>query len=217
MRRWHYGLLTVALISIAAGAAAAHQLLGEQAQGKAPGQPVYPSSPPPTALVTAPAVPAAPMPTSTPSASRLPARLIIPKLGVDAAVERVGLDANGNVGVPASPQDVAWYELGPAPGEAGSAVIDGHLDWTSGPAVFYNLWRLRPGDEIQVQLEDGKVLRFLVTGSNLYAATERPPADLFASWGPPRLSLITCAGLWDAAHRSYRERLVVTTLLATGS
>lgn len=35
---------------------------------------------------------------------------------------------------------VAWYVLGPRPGELGKAVMAGHLDAKTGPAIF---WRLK--------------------------------------------------------------------------
>jgi sortase (surface protein transpeptidase) len=87
-------------------------------------------------------------------------------------------------------------------------VIDGHLDWTTGPAIFWNLGRLRVGDEIQVVAQDSALLRFAVTRA-LRVPYTSPPAGLFASSGPAHLSLITCAGSWDAGRRTNNERLVV--------
>src|SRR3989338_6359653 len=77
-----------------------------------------------------------------------PARLRIPAIGVDAAVQSVGLSwkGTGDMGIPTNFTDVAWYNGGPAPGAPGSAVINGHLDGKEVPqAVFYNLGKLKPG------------------------------------------------------------------------
>src|SRR5437879_6754319 len=73
---------------------------------------------------------------STPQ-RHVPVKLVIPKIGLDAAVEQVGVDKNHNMDVPKLPQDTGWYEPGPAPGQAGDAVIDGHLDWTNVPRAGF--------------------------------------------------------------------------------
>jgi sortase (surface protein transpeptidase) len=160
---------------------------------------------------------AAPLPTATPSdqpappqqpARHVPARLVIASIGVDAAVEPVARDQHNNMAVPSVPSHVAWYSPGPAPGEAGDAVIDGHLDWTTGPAVFWNLGKLHAGDEIQVVAQDGAVLRFNVTRAVRVPYTA-PPAGLFSTSGSAHLSLITCAGSWDVGKKTYQQRLVV--------
>ena len=103
---------------------------------------------------------------------------------------------------------MAWYEPGPAPGEAGDAVIAGHLDWYTGRAVFWDLHRLGRGDEVDVVARDGARLRFRVTDTATVAYTAHPPG-LFAGSGAPRLSLITCDGAWDSQHGTYADRLIV--------
>lgn len=140
-------------------------------------------------------------------------RLLIAGIGVDAAIEPVGLDGAGNMAAPSGPQRVGWYRFGPRPGTAGDAVLDGHLDWTSGPAVFWDLHRLVAGDSIVVAPLDGSPISFRVTSVRMYSATDRPPPGLFAAGGPPRLSLITCAGAWDATRGMYAHRLVVDAVL----
>jgi sortase (surface protein transpeptidase) len=133
---------------------------------------------------------------------------VIASIGVNATVESVARDQHNNMGVPAVASHVAWYSPGPAPGEAGDAVIDGHLDWTTGPAVFWNLAKLHAGDEIQVVAQDGAVQRFKVTGAVRVPYTSAP-AGLFATSGSAHLSLITCAGSWDKGMQTYQQRLVV--------
>jgi len=147
--------------------------------------------------------------TSTPTPQRqLPTQLAIPKISVMAPVEQVGVDRNNNMAVPTKASDVGWYRPGPAPGEAGDAVIDGHLDWTTGKAVFWDLHLLQAGDEIDVVAQDGVKLRFAVTDAHSYPYTAHP-AGLFATSGQPQLSLITCSGSWDKGRQIYLQRLVV--------
>lgn len=139
---------------------------------------------------------------------REPARLLLPAIGVDAAVEYVAADRRGDMGVPSDPRDVAWYQPGVLPGTSGDAVIAGHFDWTSGPAVFWNLRDVRPGQSLAVVYRDGSRQGFQVTRVTTYP-NDREPAYLFRRGGPAMLSLITCAGAWDGARQQYRERLVV--------
>src|SRR3989344_1071244 len=59
--------------------------------------------------------------------SSLPVRLQIPKLSIDADVQRVGIGKKGNMAVPTNYSDVGWYRYGTVPGQLGSAVVDGHI------------------------------------------------------------------------------------------
>jgi len=134
--------------------------------------------------------------------------LLIPRLAVDAAIETVGLDSKHRIGVASSGSRVGWYRDSPWPGGPGSAILDGHLTYGSGPAVFADLGRLRAGDALTVVDAAGHRLDFRVDRLDRYAPNASPEG-LFATAGPARLALITCAGAWDAAAETYLERLVV--------
>jgi sortase (surface protein transpeptidase) len=147
--------------------------------------------------------------TATPSPGpHVPAQLVIPKINVNATVEQVGVDQYNNMAVPSKSTNVAWYKFGPMPGQAGDAVIDGHLDWYNGPAVFWSLSKLQAGDEIDIIGQDGAKLQFQVSDNQSVPYTSHP-AGLFAASGSPRLSLITCAGSWDKQKKIYSQRLIV--------
>jgi hypothetical protein len=90
----------------------------------------------------------------------------------------------GDLDVPRDARDVGWYASGPQPGQPGDAVIDGHLNWGSGPAVFWKLDKLRSGDNLQVADRDGRTLSFRVVRQARYPA-DKPPAALFSSTGQP--------------------------------
>lgn len=145
----------------------------------------------------------------------LPLRIRIPKIHVDASIEVVGLDPNGAMSVPRRFEDVGWYGYGPIPGEPGASVIAGHVDSIHGPAVFWSLHELRPGDRIEVDLLGGTTLHFVVEGNGSYPSNEAPISTIFALAGPPRLNLITCGGIFDRARRAYDRRLVVYARLET--
>jgi sortase (surface protein transpeptidase) len=141
-----------------------------------------------------------------------PARLIIPSIQVDAMVEAVGVLANGNLDTPERNPwtDVGWYDAGPAPGQRGSAVIDGHLDRPGGfPAVFWNLRNIRAGDRITVVMASGKKLLFHVTRFALYPPTEAPLQAIFGDGSGDYLNLITCAGDWIPGQHQTTLRMVV--------
>jgi sortase (surface protein transpeptidase) len=144
-----------------------------------------------------------------------PARLLIPAIGVNTAVEPVGLDSQGRIGSPSIPANVGWYRAGVAPGDAGDALLDGHLDWTNGPAVFWELGKLRVGDSSEVDRADGSRVHFVVDSTSVvpYNASED---SLFTATGPPAMSLITCTGVWDQQRGTYLQRLLVHASLAPG-
>ncbi len=153
---------------------------------------------------------ALPRPSESVRASFIPLRLVAPSIGVDAAVEQVGLNAAGNMAVPSGYKTVAWYKNGAAPGEAGTTVIAGHLNNSLGLAgVFENLNQLQLGDTVQVVGENAEA-RYVVREITVYGAHDAPVKDIFSTGGLSRLVLITCDGAWDKGARSYDKRLVVT-------
>lgn len=146
-----------------------------------------------------------------------PARLIIGSLTIDAHVQYVGVNAAGNMGVPNNFTDVAWYKGGPAPGDAGSAVIDGHVDNGLGlDGVFKHLSDIKVGDDITVQTTSGKKLHFKVNAISEYPYRAVPTMGIFKTSGPPTLTLITCEGVWVPSDKTYDHRLVVTAQLEQG-
>lgn len=144
-----------------------------------------------------------------------PGRLQIPRLGVDALVEAVGVDETGVMAAPSGPWSVAWYLPGVRPAETGNAVIAGHLDYRGvGPAVFWRLKELLPNDEIIVVDTDGQVRRFVVQSVELFAYDQAPVERIFGETEGANLNLITCSGNFDSASRNYNQRLVVFSSLA---
>ena len=148
-----------------------------------------------------------PVPNST------PVRLLIPRIGVDAVVEARGLDGGRNLATPQDFKEVAWYDLGPQPGTPGNAIINGHVNWWTGSAVFARLGDLRPADGITVVRQDGTQAAFKVIRLKTVLAGARD-ASLFAPTQTPTLTLITCSGPWDLRLGSDSDRLLVTAALA---
>lgn len=143
--------------------------------------------------------------------SAVPARLKIPKIKVDAALESVGLTSKGAVGVPKIPANAAWFNLGPRPGDNGNAVITGHYGrWINGQgSIFDNLNKLKKGDKIYVEDKKGAIATFVVREIRIYSP-KADASDVFISNdGNAHLNLITCEGTWNRFSKSYPKRLVV--------
>lgn len=147
-------------------------------------------------------------------AGPVPARLALPRLGVDAEVVAVGVDPDGQMSVPEDVAEVGWYRHGPVPGVEGSAVLAGHVDSrTQGLGVFAELTRLAVGDEVVVTDVAGEATSWVVTGRQTLDKATLPVDDLYRRDGPPRLVLITCGGGFDADRGSYRSNVVVVAEL----
>ncbi|MFA6100496.1 MAG: class F sortase [Patescibacteria group bacterium] len=146
------------------------------------------------------------------AASGLPVRIKIPSIRVDAVIRNVGLTSDGSMGVPALPRDAAWYMLGPKPGEKGSAVISGHVNWWYGvKGVFERLKALKPGDKITVQNDRGISTSFVVRKIREYGQKDDASDVFFSFDGKSHLNLVTCSGVWDRLSKAYSKRLVVFT------
>ena len=138
----------------------------------------------------------------------LPIRLKIPIIGVDAAVQDLGIDASGSMIAPKGFADVAWYDLGARPGSAGSAVIAGHYGARSG-TVFDDLYLLKEGDDIYILDDQGKSLRFIVREMKIFEPDADAASIFDSSDGKAHLNLITCQGVYSKILKTYSGRLVV--------
>ncbi|MGW0997632.1 class F sortase [Streptomyces sp. NPDC002520] len=152
-----------------------------------------------------------------PMGTALPQRVDIPELGIQAPVVARGLDSRGAVDPPPfdQPGVVGWYRDGVTPGEAGPALLVGHVDTETRRAVFYQLSTLKPGETVRVVRSDGKVAEFTIDDVRVL------PVDHFdaqLAYGPrvpgrAELRLITCGGTFDRASHSYTANVVVSAYL----
>ena len=147
-----------------------------------------------------------------PMARSVPLALAIPAIRVRAKIIALGLRPDGSPAVPplATPFVTSWYDPGPTPGAPGAAVIFGHVDSAAvGPAVFYDLGRLRTGDLIDVTLADRRTAVFRVYGAGLYLKTDFPSLGVYGYTRWPTLRLITCGGEFDRRSGQYLGNVVV--------
>jgi hypothetical protein len=150
-------------------------------------------------------------------ATPIPTRIIIPKIRVASSLDRLGRAPDGTVETPGPDrwEVPGWYELGPRPGDLGSAVILGHVDSKRGPAVFFRLRELRAGDEIDVTRADGSSVRFVVQRTEQYDKQRFPTDEVYYPTLTSALRLVTCGGEFDYSTRHYRSNVIVFAAIKT--
>ncbi|WP_093800707.1 class F sortase [Streptomyces sp. Wb2n-11] len=150
-----------------------------------------------------------------------PQRVEVPSTGVAAPVVPRGLDTTGAVDPPPydQPSKVGWYGDGTRPGEAGAALLVGHVDTESEPAVFYHLSATRPGAEVRVTGAGGESLEFTVDDVQVFTRERFDPQKVYGprQSGRAELRLITCGGTYDKKARTYTANVVVSAYLTGAS
>lgn len=142
-----------------------------------------------------------------------PSTLAVPAIGVESAIQPLGLNDDGSLEVPAPGplyDQAGWYTGSPRPGEIGPAVVLGHVTGNGGlPSVFYRLHELRAGQTVTIDRDDGTQARFEVYRVEQYPKDSFPTADVYGDTSEAELRLITCAGVWDTVVGSHRDNTVV--------
>ncbi|QMV42954.1 class F sortase [Cohnella cholangitidis] len=141
----------------------------------------------------------------------IPARIYIPTINVHAAIQPVNVSDNGRMGVPDSTEKVGYLSTGILPGATGNAVMDGHVDTYNGPAVFFDLKKLKKGDPVFIKNDKGRAIAFVVESVEVFKTSEAPIGRIFGPINESRLNLITCAGRYSRKKREHEARLVVFT------
>ncbi|WP_091537533.1 class F sortase [Modestobacter sp. DSM 44400] len=173
-----------------------------------PDGPAAPTAEPVASTIVAPPAPVLSGPAPAPAAAT-PQQVRIPAIGVDSSLASLGVDAAGALVPPADFAQAGWYSAGTVPGDVGPAVIAGHVDDYTGPAVFYRLEELTVGDAVQVIRSDGRTVDFRVTRVAQYPKDDFATDEVYGPTTGPELRLITCGGTFDTSRRSYRDNVVV--------
>lgn len=146
-----------------------------------------------------------------------PERLTIPSIKVEAPILDVGLATDGSVGVPPLKRhnEAGWFEGGPTPGQFGPALIVGHADTKTGPSVFYDLPKLKPGQKIEVLRADRSTAVFEVNSVEHFDKGRLPIQRVYGDYSRPSLRLMTCGGDWIGGKTGYQDNIVVFASLVT--
>ncbi|WP_370544899.1 class F sortase [Frigoribacterium sp. VKM Ac-2530] len=138
-----------------------------------------------------------------------PARVAVPAIELDEPLIGLGIASTGAMEVPVDADEVGWFTGGGRPGGRGPTVIAAHVDSTSGPAVFFRLSELVPGDEVTVTTVEGTAVRYVVDEVVDVPKAEFPTARVFGAQPTDQLRLITCGGVFDPGSGHYDQNRVV--------
>src|SRR5882757_9060739 len=140
-----------------------------------------------------------------------PTQLSIPYIGVTAPFTKLSIGADGRLQAPPedNPNLAGWYGDGPTPGERGSAIVAGHVDTKTGPAVFFLLVLLKPGEGVDITRADGSVAHFTIDSVETFAKNDFPDQRVYGDTPDAQLRIITCGGVFDHAKQDYKDNVVV--------
>ena len=138
-----------------------------------------------------------------------PVGIRIPSIGVDASMIPLGLRPDRSIEVPQDFAQAGWWADGPEPGEPGPAVVLGHVDSRSGPAVFFDLRDLESGDEVVIDRADGTSVTYRVDRLEQHPKDEFPTDAVYGPTADAQLRLVTCGGEFDRGVRHYVDNIVV--------
>jgi hypothetical protein len=144
-----------------------------------------------------------------------PTTIRIPGIGVEASMIPLGLRGDGTIEVPDDFDQTGWWVDGPEPGETGPAVVLGHVDSRQGPAVFFELRDLQPGEAVHIDRMDGSTVTYVVDRVERHPKTDFPTEAVYGPTTEPVLRLVTCGGSFDRSRRSYDDNIIVFAHLAS--
>ncbi|MGE3799291.1 MAG: class F sortase [Thermomicrobiales bacterium] len=143
----------------------------------------------------------------------IPVALRIEAVDIEAPIEQQKI-IDGVMQDPSGPFVVSWYQETGRLGETNNLVLAGHLDyWDVGEAVFYNVWKLEPGQVIQVLGENDEIFEFEVDWVKNFTVDELTPEviqeEIVGPTNIETITLITCGGPFDYQAGEYEERIVI--------
>ena len=217
-RRRRFPLIIAAVLAVAGIVVLAIALLGQQSAPEIPESAAAPPVPTTSAPRTSSGA-VAPVGQVLPASD--PTAISIPSIGVSSPVNKVGLNPDGTMEVPAPGpvyDQAAWYRFSPTPGEIGPAVVIGHIDSkANGPSVFFELARLKAGQNVTVKRADGISVTFRIDSVKSYSKNSFPLQSVYGDVSRAELRVITCGGSFDASKRSYRDNTVVFAHLVSST
>lgn len=142
-----------------------------------------------------------------------PVRLCIPSVHLSTSIIPIHLSEDGQLQVPKSSEVAGLYVDGILPGENGNAIVAGHVDNYTGPAIFYPLKHLKPGTFVFLFDQNNHYLKYKVLEVQSYYKQEAPLDKIFGDSTEKQLNLITCTGKYDRKKKEHEKRLIVYTRL----
>ncbi len=143
-----------------------------------------------------------------------PKTIRINKIGVEAYIQKSGIDQNQKVAVPTNVHLASWFKDSQKPGQKGLAIISGHVSGSSADGIFKHLDSLQKNDEFEIQLGNGEIKRYEIF--SVKKVKESESAQLVFSQHPKitnQVNLVTCGGNYDHAVNQYEDRLIISGTL----
>lgn len=147
-----------------------------------------------------------------------PRYLNIPSIGLSQArVVEIGIKANGELATPYNIYDIGWYNEGGLPGSKDVVVMDAH-GGAPGIGAFGNLPQVKAGDEIRIEMGDGREFTYTVVDTATKALGEEANNYMVTAFESPEddkgsLTLITCTGVYWTSSQTYSHRFFARAVL----
>ena len=132
----------------------------------------------------------------------------IPALSMDFEVKSMGADANGTMLIAPALEVITWFNKSAIPGNEGNAIFGGHNLWKGTRSPLYTMDELEVGDELEIEYEDGTILRFLLESVFVYELRIAPAHLIMDTKGDARITLITCKPPFNPVRGTSNFRIV---------
>jgi Sortase domain len=168
----------------------------------------------PTALGgrdVAAAIPVVPARRAGTPSPEVPTGSVLPN-GTMVQIRPVGPGPDGSLAVPEDIRVAGWWRGGARLGDPfGSTLIAAHVDSvTQGLGPFADLLSVRPGQRITLSSAHLTQTFAVAALSLVRRGTLARHPRMFSARGPRRLTLVTCAGPYDATRGGYQNLAVIT-------
>ena len=149
-------------------------------------------------------------PSPTPYIKPVPVKIYFTERKISADIVTVAKDEDGRMDTVDSASLTAWYEPGPAPGEEGNALVNGHVRWSKVAGTFSILPSLKEGEEVVFEFADGSTKAFTVSYTVYFNFDDPAANQMMDMSGETRVTLISCYGEMNhEAHTSEQRVFVV--------
>ncbi len=134
-----------------------------------------------------------------------PVLLAVPAAKINVALDRLYLDAQGEMIVPTDTRSAGWWRK---KRPSSPLVLVGHFDSKTGPAVFFHVNDLRFGDHVFVTFDDGSNASYTVRQIER-VDKDRFPSQRVYNEGKNEIRLVTCGGKFNRRTGHYEDNVVV--------
>jgi Sortase domain len=142
-----------------------------------------------------------------------PLRIRVPVIGLNEGVSKtqLAIDRNRKLNSPDDPQTLGWYQAN------GPLIVVGHVDSSTGPAVFFHLAKIGRGDRVSVDFDDGTSVTYVASQVSRFPK-QSFPTDLVYRAPSTDIRLVTCGGRFDRRTGHYVDNVIVlASPLGTGA